>query len=222
MRLADHNCDRILFYFEIPFDKNCWRRLGAFGKVRGRVREVRKILVEKDKDVDFHYHFGARKVTGKQREKIIIEVGVVPHKSKTRLSTKHPLAKVINKLGDWLLDILPEKAKHVRLGINWRAGFSFKKKEFEAIFDLPFKNPFDIPDENKALGELSISGLKVEFENSTAGLSRVYVEAFPQFLTVNAVFHQRVELKEDFVKEFLIGAGNIAGLFVRKRSERHE
>lgn len=222
MRLADHNCEHILFYFEIPFDKNCWTTLAILGKRESRARQVRKILVEKQKDVDFHYHFSARRITGKKPEKIRIEVDVVSHKPRTRLSTRHPLVKVVDKLEHWLFEVLPRKNKHPRLAINWNARFNFNKKEFEPIFDLPFKKPFDIPDENKVLGQLSISGLKLEFENSTAGLSRVYIEAFPQFLTVNAIFLQRLELKENFVTDFLIGAEGIAGLFVRRRSDRHE
>jgi hypothetical protein len=222
MRLADHNCERILFYFEIPFDKNCWTALATLGKRKSRTGEVRKILVEKHKGVDFHYHFSARKITGKKPEKIRIDINVVSHKSRTRLSTRHPFVKVIDKLEHWLFAVLPRKNKHPRLAINWSARFNFNKKEFEPIIGLPFKNPLDIPDEKKVLGELSISGLKVEFENSTAGLSRVYIEAFPQFLTVNAVFLQRLELKENFVTDFLIGAEGIAGLFVRRKSDRNE
>jgi len=198
----------------------------SLAKARGAARKgrsgsigVRKVLVDQDRKVDYHYHFSARKLTERQRDKIAFELQVVPHKSKRRLSSRHPFVRAIDNLEHWLLDILPRETKRLPLKINWRVSFSFNKKDYQPIFELPFKNPFNIPDEDRVLGDLSISGLKVEFENSAVGLSKIYVEAFPDFFSVYAVFFQKLNLKDKLVEDFLTGAEKIARLFVRKRGE---
>lgn len=152
-------------------------------------------------------------------QKLRFEVSLHPGASvvnSIRRKNKNVLVAAIPAFEKWILDFLPERSRGALLKFTWRAGFRYGLKEFQPIFEIPFKSPFTIPDKGSALGEISISGLKLEFQKSNFGLLRVYIEAFPKFLAIAAIFIQKSKLREDLIQASLVGAERILSLFIKQ------
>lgn len=106
------------------------------------------------------------------------------------------------------------------LQIDWNARFKFESPPYSPVFPMPFKSPFRIPRGASILGDLSISGLKLEIEKSSAGLETIYFEAFPKFISIGTLFNQSTILKAGVVEQFLRNAATIAALLV-KEEQKH-
>lgn len=227
MELKEHSCESIGFTTDVSFDLRSWKRLAAFFTKRDRqFRDLQKsqlissVLYEAAREVDYHYHFSARRFLRQKSQMVHLEVSLHPNipRIEEKKKSKEILERAIPPIEQWISGLLPTSLERKKLQLAWRASFTYSTKRFQPIFQLPFKSPFTIPDKSSTLGEASISGLKLEFQRSDLRLTRVYFEAFPNFLAITTVFNQRVRIQEKLVEAFLIGAEETAMLFVKPKN----
>ncbi|MBI5057469.1 MAG: hypothetical protein HZB61_12725 [Nitrospirae bacterium] len=222
-RLSDINCSRFdvnlftdLKYFNVDkfLKDNPLRKEGTKKNfVEGKLRFGKVIVLEK---ADYHIHLGVNILPTKSSKKVIIDLefclNKVHGKSKTgkiKKLTKGSYFESLEGFVQWLRSYFTESLKVESKSFII---FNFKKDKYKPLLELPFK--ITVPTiEEVELGDVSISGVFLDFKNAKFGVDNVIISLHKEGLVVTIVnsvkpfdehyFANTLESSSKFVKIFI-------------------
>lgn len=202
--LKQFNVDK--FLKDNPLSKGATRKNFIDGKLRFR----RIIVIEK---ADYHIHCSVNIRPSKASPKICLElefcVNNLHSKSKSK---KHPRGSYFESFDtffQWLKSYFQNFSKAV---VESNMTFNFNKDNYKSLIDLPFK--LTIPNiEDIQLGDINISGLRLDFKDSKIGVDYAVIDLFKEDVYIivsnparqfeKNYFDKIFEVNSKFVKIFI-------------------
>lgn len=219
-KLSDINCSRFqanlstdLRYFNVDkFLKDNPLRKGDNKKnfLDGKLAFARIIVLEK---ADYHIHWSINIAPTKSSKKLRIGLefclNKIHDKSKTKKLPKGSYFKSFERFFQWLGSYFTDFSK---IEVGSHMTFNFNKDKYKSLLELPFK--ITIPTIEKVeLGEVNISGLRLDFKGSKVGIDYAVIDLFKEYIYVivsNPVrqfeenyFDNIFEVNSKFVKIFI-------------------
>ena len=221
MKLKNYNCESGSLNIEFTSTPISWKKIVSCLSTE---KQNKKYAFGTNKDIvraylasegtDYHYHFTARKY----KNKIALEFEF--HQDSHGVNaTKLVDVHSIPKLESFLRELLPNTLQLKPLNLNWHFRFVFSKEKYTPIIDIPFKDPKLMPDKQHMLGNISISGLKIEFDGAPSGIVRIYFEAFPGFISLGTIVQLKIVLNDELLENVISSSYEVSKLFLKKKDQ---
>jgi gamma-glutamyl phosphate reductase len=79
-----------------------------------------------------------------------------------------------------------------------------------------------MPDKQHVLGSISVSGLKLEFEDAPSGIVRIYFEAFPEFISLGTNMHLKTVLNDGLLENVISSSYEVSKLFLKRIDQAYK